>query len=120
MQITFPHQAYIPEKSISNVDLTDTEQNSLDEAFGRMHDKVSLLHCHCDHVPLSQVHSLADSNDLVYGSSCPNSLQHQVRAHNALLVTPRHQMLRNAPQTTRDPTSHNRAYLTLAKVMANV
>ena len=27
--------------SISNVDLTDTEQNSLDEAFGKMHEKVN-------------------------------------------------------------------------------
>ena len=29
--------------SISNVDLTDTEQNSLDEAFGKMHEKVNSL-----------------------------------------------------------------------------
>jgi hypothetical protein len=56
-------KAYIPEKSISNVDLTDTEQNSLDEAFGRMHDKV---------------HSLGGSTALVAGSSCPQSLQHKV------------------------------------------
>ena len=28
--------------SISNVDLTDTEQNSLDEAFGKMHEKVNI------------------------------------------------------------------------------
>ena len=33
-------QAYIPEKSISYVDLTDTEQNSIDDAFGTMHEKV--------------------------------------------------------------------------------
>ena len=38
---SFSHlQAYIPQMSISNVDLTDTEQNSLDEAFGKMHEKV--------------------------------------------------------------------------------
>ena len=35
-------QAYIPQMSISNVDLTDTEQNSLDEAFGKMHEKVNI------------------------------------------------------------------------------
>ena len=33
-------QAYIPEKSISYVDLTDTEQNNIDDAFGMMHEKV--------------------------------------------------------------------------------
>ena len=36
-------KSYIPEKSISNVDLTDTENNSLDETFGKMHDKVHSL-----------------------------------------------------------------------------
>ena len=62
--IIFLLQAYIPEKSISNVDLTDTEQNSLDEAFGKMHEKV---------------HSLGNSNELVYGlHNYPHSLQHQV------------------------------------------
>ena len=41
---SFSHlQAYIPQMSISNVDLTDTEQNSLDEAFGKMHEKVNSL-----------------------------------------------------------------------------
>ena len=32
--------------SISNVDLTDTEQNSLDEAFGKMHEKVNSFFLH--------------------------------------------------------------------------
>ena len=47
-QVTYLEKSYIPEKSISNVDLTDTENNSLDETFGKMHEKV---------------HSLGDSND---------------------------------------------------------
>ena len=37
---TYLEKSYIPEKSISNVDLTDNENNSLDETFGKMHDKV--------------------------------------------------------------------------------
>ena len=45
---TYLEKSYIPEKSISNVDLTDTENNSLDDTFGKMHDKV---------------HSLGGSND---------------------------------------------------------
>ena len=36
-------QAYIPEKSILYVDLTDTEQNNIDDAFGMMHEKVYTL-----------------------------------------------------------------------------
>ena len=33
-------QAYIPKKSVLYVDLTDTEQNNIDDAFGMMHEKV--------------------------------------------------------------------------------
>ena len=42
-QITYLEKTYIPEKSISNVDLTDNENNSLDETFGKMHEKVHSL-----------------------------------------------------------------------------
>ena len=87
-------KTYIPEKSISNVDLTDTEQNSLDDAFGRMHDKV---------------HSLGTSNELVYGHSCPQSLQHQVAASQAPLYSRSFGMLLRffgiLPAIT-EPTSH--------------
>ena len=37
---TYLEKNYIPEKSISNIDLTDNENNSLDETFGKMHEKV--------------------------------------------------------------------------------
>ena len=46
--VTYLERSYIPEKSISNIDLTDTESNSLDEAFGKMHDKVHSLGDSCD------------------------------------------------------------------------
>ena len=53
-------KTYVPEKSISNVDLTDSENNGLDETFGKMHDKV---------------HSLGNSNDFGdYGFSGYKSL----------------------------------------------
>ena len=42
-------KTYVPEKSISNVDLTDSENNGLEETFGRMHEKV---------------HSIGNSHDL--------------------------------------------------------
>ena len=41
--VTYLEKSYIPEKSISNVDLTDTENTSLDETFGKMHEKVHSL-----------------------------------------------------------------------------
>ena len=46
--VDYLEKTYIPEKSISNVDLTDSENNCLDETFGKMHEKV---------------HSLGNSND---------------------------------------------------------
>ena len=48
--VDYLEKTYIPEKSISNVDLTDSETNGLEETFGKMHEKV---------------HSLGVSNDMM-------------------------------------------------------
>ena len=48
--VDYLEKTYIPEKSISNVDLTDSENNGLEETFGKMHEKV---------------HSLGASNDMM-------------------------------------------------------
>ena len=37
--VDYLEKTYIPEKSISNVDLTDSENNCLDETFGKMHER---------------------------------------------------------------------------------
>ena len=79
-------KTYVPEKSISNVDLTDNENNGLDETFGKMHDKV---------------HSLGNSNDFGdYGFAGYTSLPYALPKSGHRLQN-RHK--------------YNRAYLTIAR-----
>ena len=79
-------KTYVPEKSISNVDLTDNENNGLDETFGKMHDKV---------------HSLGNSNDLGdYGFAGYKSLPYA---------------LPKSGQVMQNRHKYNRAYLTIAR-----
>ena len=79
-------KTYVPEKSISNVDLTDNENNGLDETFGKMHDKV---------------HSLGNSNDFGdYGFAGYKSLPYA---------------LPKSGHGMQNRHKYNRAYLTIAR-----
>ena len=83
--VEYLDKTYVPEKSISNVDLTDSENNGLDETFGKMHEKV---------------HSLGNSNEMVqdeYGFVGYKSLPY---VNDSL---------------TRNQNKYNRAYLTISK-----
>jgi hypothetical protein len=64
--VTYLEKSYIPEKSISNIDLTDTESNSLDETFGKMHDKVHSL---CDSYDGGHYHNFRKSGSPNRGTS---------------------------------------------------
>ena len=80
-------KTYVPEKSISNVDLTDNENNGLDETFGKMHDKV---------------HSLGNSNDFGdYGFAGYKSLPYA---------------LPKTGQVMQNRHKYNRAYLTKGQI----
>ena len=85
-------KSYIPEKSISNVDLTDSETNGLEETFGKMHEKV---------------HSLGESNEAMaysYGYKSLPFIQEPTYVNNP-----------NKYLRSKVPASGS-AYLTMHKV----
>ena len=125
--------------SISNVDLTDTEQNSLDEAFGKMHEKVNSFFLHTfvskikytvffpkNHISICYKIRCTASATATSLSTATTTITHITTRSNKVLsmneIGPKKIetiFFQDTSEVPRDPTSHNRAYITLAKVCSH-